>query len=139
MENKFDGRDAELFDNVVFLVQASDQEYMSFWCDFAHESTERMHKHVSIHWKQESLGVSRVIGELDGRPITVGGRYARLDGQRVLFYDGISQLVDWKMIDAWIEYYAEKCMDWKRTGATWRHCNAENFHNCLNFIRKKKS
>lgn len=75
-------------------------------------------------WKQDSIGNGLQIGELDGRPICVSTLGATIAGKRVLFYECVSQLADYAMVDAWIKFYAEKIP----------HCNAMNFHNCLSRI-----
>lgn len=135
MENKFDGdaKDAEIFKDVAYLVQASHEEYGAFWQHFSHESPHRIYPSVCVQWQEISMGGSRCVGHIAKRPVWVEYSYAILDGKKVLFYDGMSELVDWKMIERWISHCIDKYMGGGRP-----HSNAANFHNCLGFIREKK-
>jgi hypothetical protein len=127
-------RDIDLFKEVVWLVQATDEEQFNLWEKYAHDSDHRVHKDICIKWEQRNPGHSVTLGHLDGRPICVSVAYNYLNGKLVMFYDGTSQLVDWKMIDEWIEYHAEKCLGWEKTWETWPHVNAANFATCFRVI-----
>lgn len=139
--------DADLFKDVVWLCKATGEEQFNLWQHFAHNSDSRLYKEggkyppVSIKWEQRNPGCSVRIGTVDGRPINVGVSYAYLNGHLVVFYEGLSQLVDWAMIDSWIRHYAEKCLGWElkseipgRAADTWPHCDAANFTNCFRKI-----
>lgn len=128
---KFNENDAELFKEVAFLVEATNQEYMGFWADFSHQSDHPRFKDKTVKWEQESLGKSREIGKINGRPIVVDIRYARLNGRRVAFLEGCSQLVDHVMIREWLEHFTEKTI---RHDGRWAHCDSSNFHHCLDGI-----
>lgn len=132
---KFNKNDAELFKEVAFLVEASHQEYMSFWADFSHQSDHPRFKDKTVKWEQESLGKTREIGKINERPIVVSILYARLDGRRVAFYEGCSQLVDHAMIRKWLEHFTEMTI---RHEGLWAQCNASNFHHCLHAIEAFK-
>ncbi len=127
-------KDTCLFKDVVYVVKAGGEDYFNLWRHFSHESDKRLYPSISIHWEEVSRGFSRKIGTVAKRPICIEGRYAILNGKRVMFYDGTSQLVDWKMIDQWMENYLRKCMGWCDTPETYRHCNAANFHQCFETI-----
>ncbi len=132
---KFNECDAELFKEVAFIVEATHEEYMSFWREFSSESDYPRMNDKTITWKQESVGASRQIGEINGRPIVVELRYARINGRRVCFYNGCSQLVDHIMIREWLEHFTEKTI---RHEGRFAHCNASNFHHCLHAIEAFK-
>lgn len=71
---------------------------------------------MSGHWLQ--------IGTVDERPICVSIFYAVLNGKKVMFYEGISQLVDHEMIETWRNRYEGEA----------GHCNAANFHHCMEAV-----
>ncbi len=133
---KFDKTHAALFDRVVFLVEANSNEYFSLWQNFAHESPHRLYPNVSIKWEQDNPGKAIEIGKVVKRPTCVSITYAILNGHRVAFYCGCSQLVDHKMIETWIEHFTN---DLKYDGGT-RHaeCDAANFHACFDTIGVQK-
>ncbi len=121
---KFDKTHAALFDKVEFLIEANHNEYFSLWQNFASESEHRLYPNTSVIWSLDNPGKHIEIGEVDGRPTCVSIIYAILNGKRVAFYEGCSQLVDYSMIDQWLWHFAEHT----------EKCNAENFHHCLDKI-----
>ncbi len=132
---EFNECDAELFKEVAFLVEATHQEYMSFWCDFSNESPNPRFNGKTVAWNRESLGKAITIGEINGRQIVVELCYVRINGRRVCFYNGCSQLVDHIMIREWLEHFTEKTI---RHEGRFAHCNASNFHHCLHAIEAFK-
>ncbi len=121
---KFNKTDRELFNGVEYIVEASDNEQFHLWIDFSSESDRPM-KGRTVKWVQENPGFSRQIGQINKRPIVVQGFYVRINGKRVLFYEGCSQLVDHVMIREWIEHHGPTI------DGQLAHCNAANFHICL--------
>lgn len=124
--------DKELFDDVVFLVEATSTEHHMLWCD-------RFYKPVADFtsvksWKQEGRGLMITIGEIDERPICVDIQWDWIEGKRVMFYYGCSQLVDHKMIEDWLKYWTLDKIRWDN-GTRWAHCNAMNFHHCLDAVK----
>jgi hypothetical protein len=130
---QFDGSDAELFKDVIFLVRASSEEEFCLWQHFAHDSPHRIHQNVCINWKRRNPGELVQIGELDRRPICASVSYVYLNDKLVMFYDGTSQLVDWAMIDAWVEHYTLKTVRYDN-GSRWAHCKAANFHHLFDLV-----
>lgn len=126
----FNKEDLKLFKDVVFLVEANSNEQHLLW--------ERYH-YKPIYpdtyvksWEQISMGHGIHIGSIDERPIVVSIMYAILNGKRVMFYYGVSQLVDHKMIEDWLTMYTHD-IKWDN-GSRWAHCDATNFHHCLDAI-----
>lgn len=105
------------FTGVVYLVEATDKEVFSFW--------DRRDRYGICEWHQANPGLWMQIGSFHGRPIAVTLTFQFIDGHKVCFYDGTSELVDWKMINEWLD---KKAPGIKRT-------NASNFHHCLDHIR----
>lgn len=122
--------DKELFKDVVFLIEANDNESHLLWEKY-HYKTDKDVPHVKL-WEQEFSGYMIKIGELDNRPINVTLSYAKLNGKRILFYNGCSQLVDHKMIEDWLQHFT-KDIRWDNNHR-WAHCDAMNFHHCLDAI-----
>jgi hypothetical protein len=113
----------ERFKDVVFLVEATDFEVLALW-----ES-----KRGSLRWEWERRGFSVHIGNIEKRPICVAFQFARIEDQRIAFYEGCSELVDHEMIDNWLRKHCY----FKWDGGTRRaHCNAMNFHLCIQAIRE---
>lgn len=133
-----DKQPTEYFKDVVWLVQATNEEQYNLWEKYAADSLCHHPNFPKIKWEWSRTGYSVQVGRLDNRPINVSINHALLNDKLVLFYYGMSQLVDWKMIDEWIEFHAEKYLGWKRTGETWPHCNATNFPNCFKVIGVNK-
>jgi hypothetical protein len=124
--------DAELFEGVEFLVNASDTEKHFLW-EMYHYKPRFEGQHIK-DWKQISMGHGITIGHCDGRPVCVSIFYAILDGHKVAFYDGTSQVVDHKMVEQWLKHHTlEKCR-WDN-GTRWAHTNAMNFHHCLHYTQ----
>lgn len=120
--------DAELFKDVKFLIEASNNEQHSLWKEFHYQPHPKML--FVKNWEQISMGRMIQIGSIDDRPITVSMFYAKLNGHKVMFYYGCSQLVDHKMIEDWIQMYTLDVIRYDN-GYRWAHCDAMNFHNCL--------
>lgn len=117
----FNDSHKELFKDVVYLVEANHNETHLLWERFHYKP---VYDFKVDSWVQVMEGYGPVIGELDNRPICVGITYAILNGKKVMFYEGQSEVVDYKMIEDWRDHYAPNIS----------HCNATNFGHCLNDI-----
>lgn len=120
--------DAKLFKDVEFLIEANHNEQHSLWREF-HYRPQYEFLYVK-NWEQISMGRIIEVGTVDNRPIVISIFYAKLNGKKVMFYYGCSQLVDHKMIDDWIQMYTLETIRYDN-GYRWAHCDAMNFHNCL--------
>src|SRR5574337_459163 len=120
--------DAELFKDVVFLVEATYNEMYSLWLDYYYQPRS---KNIPVvkEWEQETIGRIVTIGKLDKRPINVQVWWAKLNGKRVLFYEACSQLVDYKLVEEWLKHFTLDKIRWDND-ARWAHCDATNFHLC---------
>lgn len=101
------------------------------------ESIKRHNKKVDednqhrVKWESARMGISIEIGDLDDRPICVQFGFAHINGHKVAFYEGSSQLVDHKMIEDWLTENFQLTND----GYTrWNHVDSTNFHNCVNSL-----
>jgi hypothetical protein len=122
-------QDAELFEGVEFLVQATDTERFLLWCENENDKSER-----KVKWEQTSRGAGSTLGWLDTRPISVTLFYAVLNGKKVAFYDATSQVTDHAMVDDWLKTHTLDHIRYDNN-QRWAHCNAMNFHHCLSYVR----
>ncbi len=118
MKLKFSESDKEMFHQVKYLVEANRYEMLELW--------KYWHGDLAVPWKEESRGYFTTIGRINKRPICVSIFCAKINGHRVAFYEGTSELVDHKMIDEWLTF----CL-----GDTGR-CDAGNFHQCIRALEE---
>lgn len=79
-----------------------------------------------MKWEQLNPGEIATIGNLKKKAIHIDIRWARIDGQIVMFYYPSSTMVDWSWVKNWVhQEYKDR-----------DHCNAANFHNCLSSLRR---
>lgn len=130
---KYRKEDADLFKDVVFLVEANHHEQFVFWQDYFHKP--KYEKSAVKTWEQESAGTMIQIGELDNRPICIEIYWQYLDGYKVMFYSACSQVVDHAMVDRWIEHWSLKTIRWDN-GHRWAQTDSNNFHHCIHAIQE---
>lgn len=104
------------FAMTMFVVEATHCEGFLLW---------RMHGGEVI-WVQDRDGLLLTIGHIGDRPVCVCFQWATINGKLVMFYEAVSEIVDHKMVNAWL---AEHC-----NPGHWARCNADNFHILLQFV-----
>lgn len=114
----------------VFVVEVSHYERQTLWEIFAKDAPSP--RHPLLDWKDCNRGWSLTIGELDGRPVCICVFGATLNGKHVLFYEPTSTVVDWDQIRKW---FKENCWPLWDNGTRRAHCDAFNFHHCLEVVR----
>jgi hypothetical protein len=120
--------------NAQAVVRATSTEMFQLWCLYADESgwqypiirmengeLVRKDQRGVVAWKEQSRGEWRQIGDIAGRPICVAVAYAEINGVRVAFVEGISQLVDYKMIDEWVEREMPQTATHRADAMNWRN------------------
>ncbi len=119
---------------VEFFVEVGDNDYMSLWEKFSHESQTRWGEYEipKVHWLQEPEGRVLRIGYLVGMPVNISVVYARLNGHLVCFWEAISMVVHHDMCQKWFESRYRPTYD---HGARLAYVNATNFHHCLQYCR----
>ncbi len=121
-EGPTDKRFAETF----FLVEATDFERATLW-----DNAEG-----SVTWDQLAYGWIGTIGTLDEYPVVVSFIWAKIDGRLVVFWQPTSRVVDYVMIEKWLN---ENCKTPKwDNGQRPGKCDAANFHMCMAAIREAK-
>ncbi len=117
----------EYLEGVVGVVEANSFEYHSLWERFAtdasrhgrngsrtfeyHSLWERFATDASRHgrngsrtfeWNGNSSGYGCTVGHLDGRPVAISLLTSTVDGNKLLFWYATSVVVDYDMIDKWL-------------------------------------
>ncbi len=109
------------FTETEFVVDATSAEAFLLW--------ERWSDVYRVPWTDESRGMHTQIGTVDGRPICVSVSWAFIATKRVAFVDGVSQLVDYRMVDNW-QRATFPCL--AKHG---RHSDVTNFGHVISGIR----
>lgn len=115
-----------------YLVEATNHEWFTLWarwCKYSQECREPIFK----KWEQLG-GCGITIGCLDKRPVVVSLNWDRLDGFLVCQWEATSQLVDYKMIEEWLDKHYTRIASDNRPAS----CNASNFHSCVREFEKWK-
>lgn len=115
-----DPLNAQLAD-VVFVVDASNFEQHCLWREF----------NRAVHWQSDPSGTMLTVGHVNDMPVNIALNWARINGQKVMFVDTVSQVVDHRMVDAWLE--ANCAPRWDKGHRTAR-TNGMNFAHCLHAI-----
>lgn len=115
----------------VFVVEASSFEKQALWERWAQQSARPVER--LLDWRDCGRGWLIQVGELDKRPINLLIFGATLNGKHVLFYEAVSQVVDWVQVEEWFKNHC-----WPRWDANTRraHCDAMNFHHCVEVVSK---
>lgn len=111
--------------DVVYAIETNSFATLSLYREFA------MTKKVV--WEEVTRGGPMVtVGKIDDRPICVTFNVCRINGKKVVMYDATSQLVDWAMVEAYIEKQFPKLYpeDGRR-----QQGDAGDFWNCIQYIK----
>jgi hypothetical protein len=105
------------FDEVVYFVKASFDESLFLWNEL----------HTKLDWKEYNRGLVYTIGEINDRPINVEFNFCYINNKLICFYDCISQLCDYKMLEDWLDTTFPNVPD----------TNAMNFHHAVHSVYGK--
>lgn len=119
------------FENILYVIEATDYERFSLWEDWAKQSAVSKSDRTLLNWGGNSSSRMVRVGVVDGRPINIQVTVEIINGAKIIFYEGISQLVDYKMIRAWVDENLLTEIDGRPN-----HSNAMNFHHCIQVINK---
>jgi hypothetical protein len=111
----------EFFEGVVGVVEATSFEKYALWA-FNKELRE-----YSLPWQDNNSGYGITVGHIGKRPICISVLTAVIDGQKILFYSGMSELVHHPMIRNWMKNNMPKSAF--TAGGRLNHSDAVNFHN----------
>lgn len=110
-----------------YVVEANSFE--SYTCYVLYSKDSDVPYHTKINYKQGCSGYAPIIGYINERPICLSFFLNYIDNVPVLFYNGCSQLVDYKMIEDWLTKY---CPAFSERNS----CDMNNFHQCIHFVDK---
>jgi hypothetical protein len=114
--------------NADFIVECTYTEMFFLW------KINEVEK--QYHWVDDTMGFWQNIGSVDGRPICISFSFATVDGLNIAFVEGTSQLVDYKMLEEWVQTHNNKTYD---NGARRAWTDARNFHHIRTAIDEKKA
>lgn len=116
-----------------YLVEADSYSLHSLWKEYSDEYTGANYK-----WQQDCAGMWEIIGHLDKMPVTVSVSWYLIEGIRIAFYEGVSQVVDYRMVEKWLKKnFKQPYAKNNKYYSGIRHSNAMNFQHCLDYIKNK--
>lgn len=128
----FNEEHASLFKDVVFIVEADSYARNSLWCRY-HSKPEFEDYQIKT-WELVNPGCIVTIGHYGNAPVCVELYWNMLNGNRVMFYYATSLVVNHDMVEKWLRNYSSN-ITWDN-GARWAHCDALNFHHCVEVVTK---
>jgi hypothetical protein len=85
----------EFLAGIVGVVEATSSEKHFLWKEYAHTK--------KVTWVSGGGGPGLTVGYIDKRPVCISLLVDVINGKKILFLEATSELVDWKMIDAWLK------------------------------------
>lgn len=124
---QFDNMELEdRLDHTVFLVQATHNETHSYWKEY-HDNPDKRFKEPPIKTWDQASGKCFTVGYFGEHPVAVQIFWNKINGQWVGFWEPTSRVVDYQMIEKWLDQnYTRKTHDGRNA-----RCDSSNFHNCL--------
>lgn len=95
MKKRTDDQMVNLLKDVVGIIIATREEQHCIWA--------RNRENNLFPWESKPNGILETVGYLNERPICISLRVHQVNYKKILFIDATSSLVDWQMIDEWIE------------------------------------
>jgi hypothetical protein len=111
----------ELLVATKFAVEATGFERHMLWRDH----------HERISWEGNPAGYGVQLGLIGDMPVMLSATFQAIEGHVVLFYHPTSQLVDHRMIDAWLN--ENVLAKWDK-GTRIAQTDAMNFSHCLHAL-----
>ncbi len=128
-ENKEDPRFAETF----FVVEASSFEKQKLWEENkARRKARKPFNQMYVEWEQGRSGVGICVGMLAEMPVNISVIWDKLDGKTICFWEAVSPVVDYRMIE---KFFEKNCNPKWDNGTRQARVNVDNFHHCLHAIK----
>ena len=105
--------------DVVSVVEATTFEDFCLWQQW----------HEKVEWVQNRSGTGVTVGRLADMPVFISLTTAVVNKKKVLFIDPTSQVVDWRLIEDWLQASMPNCTG--RLEDKVRVHQAQNFHNVV--------
>jgi hypothetical protein len=94
----------KLLDGVVGTVEADSHAQHALWADYAIEGEKYgAPGRKRYSWEQHNFGLGRQVGSIDGHPVMISLLTNTVNGHKLLFYYGMSRVVDHEMIRDWLK------------------------------------
>lgn len=90
----------KFLEGVVGCVEANNFEYHALWGKYSTES--ECEWPTKYTWESNPSGMGAEVGKIDNRSVFLSLRTANVNGKKILFYEATSVLVDWDMIEKWL-------------------------------------
>jgi hypothetical protein len=119
-QTRIDEQMTAFLTGVIGAVEANNYEQLMLWSENKRRDPPRV-------WKEKNSGLLETIGHLDDMPVCISLWTAEIDGHKILFYEPTSQVVDYRMIDNWLETNLPKTA-FRKDGYVNRS-DSMNFHN----------
>lgn len=85
---------SEFLKGVAGVVEANSYEILCLW---------REHQERKGTWTQRNDGLGETVGHVDDMPVHISLTTAEIDGQKILFIEATSAMVDHRMVTTWLE------------------------------------
>jgi len=120
--NGIDKRLAESF----YAIEADSYAYHMIWKQYFYDVAPEKRQYDFV---QDNSGLGHEIGKIGKRSVVLEFKWWIINGHRVLFYNVMSQVADWKMVEEWLK---KNMPHLKYTS------DATNAHNVLRYCEKPK-
>lgn len=115
----------EFLEGVIGVVDATDYERLCLW-----EENRRLNKPRT--WQENAAGLTRTVGKLDGRPVSLTMFTNQIDGYKILFIQVTGQVADRVMIRQWLAKILPSSAFYRGRP---NHVDAINFHNVFRSVQ----
>lgn len=109
----------KFLENIHGAVEATSFERMCLW--------ERNRDRAKREWVENLSGIGKNVGEFSGSPVFISLLTAMIDGKKILFYEATSVVVNWDIIEKWLQDNLPKSA-FRKDGRL-NKTDAMNFHN----------
>lgn len=113
-----------------FIVEATSFEQQTIW-----EKNRNGRFSSILEWESINDGWLIEVGEINKKPCCVSVGWAKIEGYLVMFYYPTSRMVDWQMIEKWLDKNFQGKWD---SGTRKAQTDAQNFHHCVSAINERK-
>lgn len=104
-----------------FAVEATRFEQQTLW----------LKHHKELNWQDRSYGFGATVGRCADMPVVLSATFYIIQGHVVMFYEATSQVVDHRMVEAWVD--AGVTARWNSDTRRAR-TDANNFHLCIHAL-----
>lgn len=122
----------------VYIVEASNFEQHILWSEFSKEgevfTQTPLRKRPRETWEQITPGEGCTFGERDGQNMMVMFSWVKLNGQLIAFYNATSQLVDYAILEEWLNHHMPHLYPAEGHESRHHYTDAQNFHQALHHV-----